>query len=812
MRFSMHDLISGAPFIRWLKSPGALVAWAVLQGATASAQVGASLVGDGAQVSPPGAPNDAPALLKSSPLLQDKIPEASRSALPTFVTGDRLFGRPDEETVVEGSAMLRRGDMVIKADRLEYDRSTDLARARGQVLINRAGNVYEGSLLELKVDAFEGFFNETRYRFLKNKAHGEADRVDFIDDKRAVIHNATYTTCQRLPGPDWMPDWILRATTLRLDTQMDVGTAEGALLSFKGVPLLPIPYLSFPLSDQRKSGFLPPTLGLDSVNGFEVGVPYYWNIAPNRDATFTPTVMSKRGLNLGNQFRYLEANYSGQLRLDVMPLDKLRDSRRWGLELAHQGLLDNGLTRRLTDNGAALSLNLHRVSDDNYWRDFTGSSPALTQRLLSNATALSWNNGNFSSSARTLKWQTLQDITAPIVPPYDRLPQLITRYARQDVGGFDVSVEGDYTRFQADRTRTLQPNAQRTFSRMQVSQSWLSPAGFITPKLQLHATSYQFDAPASNGATTASRVLPTFSLDSGLVFERDASYLGRTFRQTLEPRAFYVNTPFRDQQSLPNYDSGANDFNFATLWSENAFVGNDRISDSHLLTLGMTTRLLDPATGAEVARFGVAQRLRFKDQNVTLPGASPVADRLSDLLLGTSLNWNPKWSVDTTVQFNPKTGESVRSTLGTTYNPGNFRTVSAAYRYQRGLSEQLDLGWQWPLQDLPGVSRPAQSAGSNGCTGRWYSVGRMNYSLAERKLVGAVLGFEYDAGCWLGRVVLERLQTSTSTATQRVMFQLEFVGFTRLGVSPLKSLKDNIPGYQTLGVQTSVPSRFSNYD
>ena len=812
MRFSMHDLIPGAPFIRWLKSPGALVAWAVLQGATASAQVGGSPAGDGAQVSPPGAPSDAPALLKSSPLLQEKILEASRSALPTFVTGDRLFGRPDQETVVEGNAMLRRGDMVIKADRLEYDRSTDLARARGQVLINRAGNVYEGSLLELKVDAFEGFFNETRYRFFKNKAHGEADQVDFIDDKRVVIHNATYTTCQRLPGPDWMPDWILRAATLRLDTQMDVGTAEGALLSFKGVPLLPVPYLSFPLSDQRKSGFLPPTQGLDSVNGFEVGVPFYWNIAPNRDATFTPTVMSKRGLNLGNQFRYLDVNYFGQLRLDVMPLDKLRDSRRWGLELAHQGLLDNGLTRRLTDNGATLSLNLHRVSDDNYWRDFTGSSPALTQRLLSNATALSWNNGNFSSSVRTLKWQTLQDITAPIVPPYDRLPQLMTRYVRQDVGGFDVSVDGDYTRFQADRTRTLQPNAQRAFSRMQVSQSWLSPAGFITPKLQLHATSYQFDAPLGNGATTASRVLPTFSLDSGLVFERDASYLGRAFRQTLEPRAFYVNTPYRDQKLLPNYDSGANDFNFATLWSENAFVGNDRISDSHLLTLGLTTRLLDPATGAEVVRFGVAQRLRFKDQNVTLPGASPVADRLSDLLLGTSLNWDPKWSVDTTVQFNPKTGESVRSTLGTTYNPGNFRTVSAAYRYQRGLSEQLDLGWQWPLQDLPGVSRPAQGAGPNGCTGRWYSVGRMNYSLAERKLVGAVLGFEYDAGCWLGRVVLERLQTSTSSATQRVMFQLEFVGFTRLGVSPLKSLKDNIPGYQTLGVQKSVPSRFSNYD
>jgi LPS-assembly protein len=329
----------------------------------------------------------------------------------------------------------------------------------------------------------------------------------------------------------------------------------------------------------------------------------------------------------------------------------------------------------------------------------------------------------------------------------------------------------------------------------------------------LHAANYQFDAPLpANGATTASRVVPTFSLDSGLVFERDASYFGRSFRQTLEPRAFYVNTPYRDQSMLPNYDSGANDFNFASIWTENAFVGNDRISDSNLLTLGVTTRLLDPATGAEAGRFGLAQRLRFKDQNVTLPGGAPVADRLSDVLLGASVNWDPKWAFDSTVQFNPKTEQSVRATVGARYNPGNYRTVTAAYRYQRGISEQLDVGWQWPLNDLWGERGQDLGAGRGEGEGRWYSVGRLNYSLNERKLVDAILGFEYDAGCWLGRVVLERLQTSTSTATQRIMFQLEFVGFTRLGVNPLKSLKDNIPGYQYLREQTSSPSRFSNYD
>lgn len=747
--------------------------------------------------------------LQFSPVLQERITPEARNSLPSFVSGQRITGRPDLETVVEGNAMLRRGDMVIKADRLEYDQPTDLAKASGHVLINRAGNVYEGPLLELRVDAFEGFFNQPTYHFLRNKAHGQADRVDFLDAQRALIHNATFTTCPRLPGPSWMPDWILKASTISLDYEEDVGTATGALLSFKGVPLLPVPYISFPLSDQRKSGVLPPTVGLDTVNGSEISVPYYWNIAPNRDATLTPTLMSKRGVNLGTEFRYLEANYAGNAQLDWMPADLLRDTNRWGLNLNHQAHIASAWT----NSGAALNLSLNRVSDDNYWRDFTRTNGSLTQRLLANDATLTWNNGAWANSVRTLKWQTLQDAAAPIIPPYDRLPQLSTSYARANVAGFNYAFNADYTRFQSDITRTGQANGQRTFGLLQASYPMTAAAGFLTPKLQLHASQYQFETPLANGDTSASRVLPTFSLDSGLVFERDTQLFGRNLRQTLEPRAFYVNTPYRDQSLLPNYDSGANDFNLSTIFAENAFVGNDRISDSNLLTLGVTTRFLDPATGAEAARVGVAQRLRFTDQKVTLlPNDPPVVDRISDLLLGGSINWDPRWSFDGTVQFNPTTEQSVRSTLGARYSPGPYRTLTAAYRYQRDASEQLDFGWQWPLNDLWGDKGQNLAAGQGQGEGRWYSVGRLNYSVNERKLVTALLGFEYDAGCWLGRIVLERLQTSSVTATQRIMFQLEFVGFTRLGVNPLKTLKDNIPSYQILREPGGLPSRFSNYD
>ena len=748
-------------------------------------------------------------VLKSSRLLADVISPAQRSTLPTFVSGERISSRTDLETVVEGKAMLRRGDIVIQADRLEYFQPEDLAQARGNVSINRAGDVYEGPALDLKLESFEGFFLNPRYRFLKNEGHGEAERVDFIDKDRALIRNATFTTCRRLPGPGWMPDWILRAASISIDNEEEVGQAEGAVLSFMGVPLLPVPAITFPLSNRRKSGFLPPSVGVDNVNGIELSLPYYWNIAPNRDATLFPALMTRRGVDLAGEFRYLEADYAGQLRANLMPGDRLRNMSRWGVAYAHSGSFDTDLAGVGT---LGLSLAINRVSDDNYWRDFTRVNPWLTQRLLANDLSLSWVRGDLSASLRMLKWQTLQDVAAPIVPPYDRMPQLALRYARANTGSFDYAVDLDTTQFHADRLLTGQPNGRRTLAVAQWSRPWVTPSGFITPRLQLHATSYSFDSPLANGATSASRVLPTFSVDSGLVFERDARYFGRAFRQTLEPRAFYVHTPFRDQSLLPNYDSGANDFNFASIYTENAFLGNDRIADSDLLTLGVSTRLLDPETGAEAARFGIAQRVRFRDQRVTLPGGAVLSKGFSDVLVGAGVNLDPRWGIDTTVQFNADTGRSIRSTISGRYSPGNYRVVSAAYRLQRESSEQLDIGWQWPLNDLWGDRGQDLGAGRGQGEGRWYSVGRINFSLREGKLVDSVIGLEYDGGCWLGRVVLERLQTGTTSVNRRIMFQLEFVGFSRLGANPLQTLKQNIPRYQYLRETTTSPGRFSNYE
>ena len=760
-------------------------------------------------------------VLQNSLRLEEKISDLERKQSPVFVSGQRIDARPDLDMVIEGDARLRKQGLSVRAQRIEYDQSQDTLKAQGQVRIMREGNVFEGPSLQLQADSFQGKFLQPTYSLLKGGGHGEASEIEFIDAQRATVRRATYTTCSRVPGPSWLPEWVLKAASLQVNEEGNTVQAKDIQLRFKDVPILAAPSLTFPLNSARQSGFLAPLIGIDTVSGIEVSSPYYWNIAPNRDATLTTTVMSKRGVALDSEFRYLETDSQGQARLNVMPNDALRQQSRWGLSAQHIGGIETGnsVLGRL-----GVNVNLNRVSDDNYWRDFPRAGLSLTQRLLPASGSVYWGQGDWTLMTQVLKFQTLQDISSPITPPYDRSPQVVARYNKWDVQGFDVGFTADTTRFEADYsqipggTSAILRNGQRSYAAAQISHPWLKPWGFVIPKIQLHGTRYQLDTPLATGQSEVNRLLPTFSLDTGLVYERDASFFGRGLRQTLEPRAFFVRTPYKDQSQLPSYDSGATDFNLTTVYSENPYVGQDRIADNNLVTLGVNSRMFDSNTGAELARFGVAQRYRFSDQLVRLPGELPVASGFSDILLGAGVRWDNRWTFDSTLQFDAQTHRTTRTTLTTRFNPSPYRVFNTAYRLTRDQSEQIDLGWQWPLRDFAWGTDEAPAAGQALAPGqglgadRWYSVGRMNFSLKDRKMVDTLLGFEYDAGCWLGRVVYERLQSTTSTSRSRILFQLEFVGLARVGSSPLKTLRDNIPRYQYLREDLAPTSRFTSYD
>ena len=758
--------------------------------------------------------------LRSSPLLEEAVSDRQKKEAPTFVQAQQLTVRPDLDVQLQGQATIRRPGLSIRADRLDYDQTQDEVKASGDVRVSRDGSLFVGPSLVLQMDSFRGQLMQPRFELYKSSGYGDAASLVFLDSDRAVMQQVSYTTCRRKPGPEWLPEWVLKATRLTLDNEESSALAEGVQLRFQDVPLMALPAVSFALTEDRKSGLLPPLVGIDTTNGVQVSQPYYFDIAPNRDATVNTHVMSKRGVAVDTEFRYLEPDYNGQLRLNLMPSDSLRQQNRWGLSAQHQGGIETGL-QGLGRIGLGLSVN--RVSDDNYWRDFSRSGQVLTQRLLPSTGTLAWALGDLSMSAQVQRWQTLQDVSAPITPPYDRAPQITLRYGQWQADGMDWSIVGDTTRFEADYSRipnstALPRNGERSFVQAQVSRPWIRPWGFVTPKLQLHATRYQLDGVMDNGQRSANRVLPTYSLDSGLVFERETQWFGRQVAQTLEPRAFYVRTPYRDQSFLPVYDSGDTDFNLSTIYSENAYVGHDRLIDNDALTLGVTSRFFDAANGAEMLRVGMAQRIRFSDQQVVLPGQTAAKTGLSDMLLGAGVRWDDRWALDATVQLNNQTNKVSRNTLQGRYSPSPYRVVNAAYRLNRDVSEQVDLGWQWPLSDLMGrrddaaesawTRAPGQGLGPD----RWYTVGRMNFSINERRLVDSLLGFEYDGGCWLGRIAFERLQSTVSTATSRLLFQLEFIGLARVGASPLSALRNNIPRYQNLRDNFVAPSRFQNYE
>ncbi|HYD63403.1 MAG TPA: LPS-assembly protein LptD [Noviherbaspirillum sp.] len=678
---------------------------------------------------------------------------------PATISAEQMSGRPDREVVLERDVEIIRGPTTVNADKATYRVVEDEVEAEGNIRMRRFGDTYTGDELKLKIEAGEGFVTNPTYRLERNNAQGRADRIDFEGEDRATVHEGSYSTCE---GPD--PDWYLKSGRLNLDNARDVGIAHGTLVYFKGVPILAAPAMSFPLSDARKSGVLPPTIGTTNRGGLEVTVPYYFNIAPNRDLTLYPTLIARRGMMLGTEARYLGDSYFGQTRVEVLPEDRQTKTTRHAISSTHTQILAPGLV---------YTWNLNDASDDDYPTDFSRTITEARHRLLLRDMALSYGSSLWQATARASNFQVLQDPVVPIVRPYDRLPQVLFHAGRQDVKGFDWDVDSELTRFWHPDFLT----GNRYLINPRIAYPILTPGYFITPKLSLHSTRYHLDSttpPIVNDSL--SRTLPTFSLDSGLVFERDAKFFGSPMTQTLEPRLFYVYTPYRDQSAFPNFDTAEADLSFAQLFSENRFVGNDRISDANQLTAAVISRYIEPS-GLERMRFALGQRFYFTEQRVTLNG--PRDESRSDLLVSAYGQLTPTVSVEGNVQYSQTLDSMSRANYGVRWQPAPKRVLNLQYRRSRVNNlEQVDVSSQWPLAE------------------RWYGVARVNYSLPDSKVAEGLLGMEYKADCWVFRIVGQRTPTATGQVNTALFFQLELNGLTRLGSNPIDALRANIPGYQ----------------
>ncbi|MFZ6768741.1 LPS-assembly protein LptD [Undibacterium sp. Di26W] len=680
---------------------------------------------------------------------------------PVTIRAESFNGRPERFIKFDRDVEVIKGGTKLNADEATYSNLDDEVDASGNVRMNRYGDCYSGDNMRLQLDSGAGFVSNPIYRLLRNNAQGNAKRIDFQDEERSLITSGTYSTCEGLN-----PDWYLKSDTLNLDTGLDRGVAGKSVVYFLGMPILATPSLTFPLSGARHSGLLPPIMGASSKGGPELTMPYYFNIAPNRDLTVYPKMIARRGLQLGLEGRYLGETYSGETSVEGLLNDRVTGTNRYAVASVHQQKLLPQLD---------FSWNINTASDDNYPTDFSRTITKTAQRLLLREANLTYFGSFWSLALRTSNYQVLQDLASPIDRPYDRLPQLQLHAEQHDVAGLDWSMDTIVTRF----WHPTLVRGDRTVINPSVSLPMVQAGAFIIPKISFHATNYHLVNPAPGQESDFHRAVPTFSVDSGLVFERKTRMFDTDLTQTLEPRLFYVNTPYRDQSNMPNFDSAVADFNFAQIFSENRFTGQDRIGDSNQITAALISRFIE-GNGDESLKLAIGQRFYFNTQKVTLDNT--VSPSRSDLLLAAIGKLSSTLSGEMALQLSQTDRQSVRSNYGIRWQPSPKKVLNLAYRYQRNSLEQVDLSAQWPMAD------------------RWYMVGRSNYSIMDKRMVDGLLGFEYKADCWSLRFLAQRFATNSVNNTSGFSIQLELNGLARLGFggNPIDALRKNISGYQPI--------------
>jgi LPS-assembly protein len=717
----------------------------------------------------------------SGPLHAQVAPATSHADeqdLPVTVSAEEIDGRPDREINLKRNVEITRGQSKLTADTACYRLVEDEVTASGNVRMWRFGDRYQGDSLQLNLSTGRGWVLNPQYKLQLNNAQGRADRIDFLSEDEALVLDGTYSTCE---GPD--PDWYLKASTLRLDTGRDVGTASKTVIYFKDVPILATPGMSFSLSGARRSGWLPPSIGFGSKGKFEVMVPYYFNIAPNRDLTLFPRMMFDRGLQLGATGRYIgeaaRGPYSGETHFEGLRDDRITGTDRWLVDSVHNQTLAPGWS---------YGWNLHAASDDEYPSDFSRNVSSSAERQLVREVFTSYGTPYWSLTARAQNYQILQEPAAATNPalaiprPYDRLPQINFHTGRYDVKGFDWAIDAEATRF----SHPLLDSGSRLLAVSQVSYPWVRPGYYVTPKLMLHATKYNMESNAGR-RTDLTRTLPIFSIDSGMVFERDAKLFGSALTQTLEPRLFYVRAPYRNQDEFPVFDTGEAGFSYAQLFSENRFVGGDRVSDANQLTAALVSRFIEP-DGAERLRLAFGQRFYFTEPRVQLPGRVQDRQGRSDVLLAASGRIVNNWTFDSSVQYDATSTSLYSQNHGVRWTPGPMKVLNAEYRYVRDSFRNADISAQWPLSM------------------RWYGVGRVSYSLRDHKVLESLVGLEYKADCWIFRMGAQRFVTAAQTTSTPIFFQLELNGLSRLGFgNALESFNKSIPGYTRLNSNVGRP-------
>jgi len=683
------------------------------------------------------------------------------SAVPGTVrfSAERGSATASGDARFEGHAVATRGNQRVWADLIDYSRNTRVLDARGDLRYVSPSLDLAGDRMHYDFDTDRGIFWNDTYTLPARHGRGTARRITTEASDRTRLDGLTYTTC-----PVQNPSWQLHASHVVLNHDTEIGYATNAWLSFKGVPFLWTPYLSFPLTDARKSGFLAPSIARSSTSGLDLEVPYYWNIAPNFDDTFTPRLLSQRGIMALNTTRWLLPGTNGQFHLEYLPHDR-QENRTRGLATLED-------TTQLYSHWR-ITTNLEYVSDNNYYDDFGTSLRQVAQTYQTRQVTATYQVPSGSAFVSVEDEVPLDPSITGSLRPYRKLPEFGFGFAWPDYRtGLTPGLGGDVTRFEAPE----QQNGLRSDVRPYLQADYGAASWNVSPRLAFDEDHYNLSGFGGAPARTLNRATPIFSLDTGLTFER---YWGKNdwLTQTLEPRAYYLYVPYRDQSTIPVFDTYLPPLDMERLFSDNRFSGLDRLGDANQLSLGLTSRFLDNESGRQLFTAGIGQAFYFRNRDVTLPGESPQTQARSDFVGEVTTNLGHHLVTRVVGDYNPYTHDFDQGYVSLQYQPGPFQVFNVGYLYRRGELNQSDVSFAWP------VAR------------HWSIVGRWNYSIQDHQTLENMLGLQYDSCCWRFRIVERRFVTLNGQGNSALYLELQLKGLGSLGNRLSDFLHDDIYGY-----------------
>jgi len=696
---------------------------------------------------------------------------------PIDITADsnEIYG--EELAEFKGNVEFVQGHRIIHADFLRFNIPENQLELIGDTYMKDYDIEVWGKYANFDMGQDEGVIEKAGYRLNSRHAQGRADKIFFEEHGDIVrLKDTSYSTC-----PAFQEDWAIESDEITLDNVEQKGVARDATLRFKGVPVMWSPYMSFPLTPERQSGLLRPRFAVSDNTGVDLTVPYYWNIAPNQDATIGVRGMSKRGVQLQGQYRYLTKNNSGEISAEYMPTDIEFDGYRAAASYQQRGYL---LPKLRND------VNINWASDDDYFRDLGSNLTTTSVQFLERRGDLIYEGENWDLLARLQEFQTMDPDLDKVFRPYKRLPQFLfeTKYPwRLGRAEFDLRAEA------VNWGHDVKVEGQRYDIKPTISMPFTSLWGYVNPKVSAQYTSYQLSNRDDDGPDSINRFIPSASLDAGMFFERDTSWGGKGVTQTIEPRVYYLFVKDKDQDDIPLFDTFNTDFSFAQLFQDNRFSGTDRIGDANQISVALTSRLLESDSGQERLSASLGQIYYFKDREVTLLGGAPRTDGSSEIAFGLSAAPGAFWNVDMDVQYDAHQSLWTKRALRINYKR-DFDHIANVYYRRRDLTDEIS--------DVNQVGL----SGYWGITDNWKAITNVAWDLGDSSLVEFLGGVHYDTCCWSVMLAYRRFVQDTTSSdfvaengeeyNSNFLLMFELKGLGRYGQQLYDLMERGILGYK----------------